>query len=116
MSGQNWDSIGTILHLLRNKICPKCLAKMVCMEIQNNHEIWACMYCDLPAEPMDYVYKNICWSCGSNIDSRTCRKSIIPGMGYHCNLCGKDLFEWKNKLKGGGVYADSIKQKGFYSR
>ena len=41
------------------------------------------------------VYLNHCWNCKSAIDSRVCRKSEIPGMGYHCNSCGKDLTEWK---------------------
>jgi len=46
------------------------------------------------------VYINHCWNCGCIIDSRVCRRSQTPGMGYHCNTCGKDLTEWKGKCYG----------------
>jgi len=65
--------------------------------IQIDETCWACIFCDLPQEEMEFVYENICWSCGSDIDSRTCLKSKIPTMGYHCNLCGNDLSKWKER-------------------
>jgi len=58
--------------------------------------------CGLPEEDDRNVpYINHCWNTSCNhapIDSRTCRKSIIPGMGYHCPVCDKDLTEWKIKV------------------
>jgi len=112
MSGQNWNSLRTTVHLLTNKICPKCLSKMICMEVYHDHQIWVCMYCDLPQEEIECCYTSVCWSCGSDIDSRTCRKSDTPTMGYHCNLCGKDLTEWK--LKRRALYEGSIQQQRLY--
>ena len=82
--------------------------------IQIDETSWACIFCDLPQEDMEYYYTSVCWSCGNDIDSRTCRKSLISGMGYHCNLCGKDLSEWYIKCKGGRIYESSIQQQGFY--
>jgi len=55
--------------------------------------------CGLPDEdPKSFSrnpYINHCWNCKGSIDSRNCVRSSIPGMGYHCNLCGKDLTELK---------------------
>jgi len=45
------------------------------------------------------TYVNVCWNCRSSIDSNQCVKSSIPGMGYHCNICGKDLSEYKENFK-----------------
>lgn len=115
MSGQNWYGLGTIIHLLQNKICPHCLSKMICMEVYHDHQIWVCMYCDLPQEEIECYYTNVCWSCGNDIDSRVDRKSDNPGMGYHCSLCGKDLTEWYVNYKGGQIYESSVRQQGFYT-
>ncbi len=57
-----------------------------------------CVFCTKPPlfPPMPTaVYINHCWNCKANIDSRVCRKSETPGMGYHCPVCGKDLTEFK---------------------
>lgn len=79
-------------------ICPTCQQPTV-IEIEKlsgGYWIGACLYCDLPQEEDSfYVYENHCWNCGFGIDSRFSRPSSIPGMGYHCGYCGKDLSEWK---------------------
>lgn len=67
----------------------------------------ACMFCDLPQEEDNfYIYQNHCWNCGFGIDSRFSTPSSIPGMGYHCGSCGKDLTEWK--LKKGLVTVEQL--------
>ena len=61
--------------------------------------------CGLPEQdPRDLLYAtpyvNHCWNCNAGIDSRICRKSVIPGMGYCCSKCGEDLLKWKAKKLG----------------
>jgi hypothetical protein len=57
--------------------------------------------CGLPEEdPKAKIYSNHCWNCSSSINSLNCVKSSTPGMGYHCNCCGKDLTEWKRRNYG----------------
>ena len=47
-------------------------------------------------------YINHCWNkkvCGgAPIDSRTCKKSDNPTMGYCCDVCGEDLEGWKRSM------------------
>lgn len=64
-----------------------------------------CVFCTdhpplFPPVFVPHIYLNHCWKCGSTINSRTCRRSQTPGMGYHCSVCGKDLTEWKQKYYG----------------
>jgi len=68
-------------------------------QLANGYSIAACLYCDLPQEEDSFkVYINHCWNCGFGIDSRISKQSIIPGMGYCCGSCGKDLSEWKLRM------------------
>lgn len=56
--------------------------------------------CGLPEEDtrLYSTYINHCWNCKSAINSDICKLSNTPEMGYHCNLCGKDLTEWKQRV------------------
>lgn len=76
------------------KVFCECGAELMVVERCGNAFIMACMYCDMPYEEVK-VYNNTCWNCGYGIDSRFSQPSAIPGMGYHCGRCGKDLTEWK---------------------
>lgn len=74
--------------------CTKCGFEMVKDEdLGNGYAVYACMYCDMPQQPGS-PYENHCWNCGDAISSETCKASSIPGMGYCCNTCGKDLVDW----------------------
>ena len=77
--------------------CPICgLQSIIEVEMFNDGSfIGSCIHCDFPQEDRDYVYQNHCWNCGFDIDSRYSTPSCIPGMGFHCGRCGKDLSEWK---------------------
>lgn len=87
----------------------ECGAELIEIERCGSAFIMACMYCDLPQEEDSfYIYQNHCWNCGYGIDSRFCKPSNIPGMGYHCNTCGKDLTEWK--LRQGLITAQQLIQ------
>ena len=81
--------------------CPKCKQNSI-FEIEDlggGFTIAACIYCDLPQEEEHWgIYENHCWNCGFGIDSRYSIQSIIPGMGYYCGWCGKDLSEWKLRM------------------
>jgi hypothetical protein len=76
--------------LIQNGFC-KCGTKLL---IIDDHG--CCPHCDMP-EPEDQHYRNHCWNCQFPIDSVYCDKSKVPGMGYHCAHCGKDLTEYKAK-------------------
>ena len=58
--------------------------------------------CGVPemVHPTLTIYINHCWNCGDTINSLSCRKSLTPGMGYHCNSCGEDLTKWKLRVGG----------------
>jgi hypothetical protein len=78
-----------------NPKCPKCEMEMVEVDRTDSCQCFACADCDMPGEPQwKPHYQKSCWNCGSDIDSDTCKHSSIPGMGYVCNTCGKDLVEW----------------------
>ena len=79
-------------------ICGQCNQHSIVMVdiLPDGSFIGACLYCDLPQEEDGFaIYENHCWNCGYGIDSRFSRRSVIPGMGYYCSSCGKDLVEWK---------------------
>ena len=81
-----------------NATCPTCKQQSIVMieKLRGGFWIGACLYCDLPQEEDGFaIYTNHCWNCGWGIDSRFNNPSLIPGMGYICNHCGKDLTEWK---------------------
>jgi len=82
-------------------ICPTCTQESMIgiYEVARGCEIMYCIHCDLSKdENGSYVYQNHCWKCGYGIDSRFSKLSHIPGMGYICGHCGKDLSEWKLKI------------------
>ncbi len=74
-----------------------CGREKVCVLSEPGTEVWECILCDRPQEINPYI--NVCWNCKCSIDSRVCHKSMSLGMGYHCNCCGKDLTEWKQKME-----------------
>jgi len=76
-----------------NPKCTKCGMEMVEVDNTGKFQAFACADCDMPGEP-HWIYQNHCWNCGSDISSEDCKHSSIPGMGYVCNYCGKDLVEW----------------------
>ena len=79
-------------------ICPTCKQHSIVMvnRLPDGSFVGACMYCDLPQESEGFaIYQNHCWNCNWGIDSRFNVPSEIPGMGYICKHCGKDLSEWK---------------------
>lgn len=79
-------------------VCPICKQhSMIEIEkLQGGYVVMACLYCDLPQEDDQFaIYQNHCWNCGYGIDSRFSTPSQLPGMGYCCGYCGKDLTEWK---------------------
>ena len=81
-----------------NPVCPTCKQQtMIEIEkLQGGFVVMACLYCDLPQEDDHFaVYQKHCWNCGYGIDSRFSAPSLLPGMGYVCGYCGKDLTEWK---------------------
>lgn len=96
--------------MVKNLVCPKCHREgaMVRTEtLEDGSFVASCMYCDLPQEDPP-EYENHCWNCSAPVDSETCRKSKIPNMGYHCNACGKDLFEYK--MKKGLIKSEDLAQ------
>ena len=80
-------------------ICQACKSPMVIIEeCGNDIQIVACMYCDMPQEPVEFRYESVCWRDGTPIDSRTCVKSDKPGGGWVCPTCGADLWDWKLRM------------------
>jgi len=85
-------------------VCPTCKRESMIgiHELTRGCEVMHCIHCDLSKdEHGTYVYQNHCWNTSCNhapIDSGVCKKSVRPGMGYHCPICGKDLTEWKIKI------------------
>ena len=76
----------------RYVMCSRCKRpSLLIISDEDGHEYASCD-CAMPAIN---IYINHCWNCGFGIDSRTSIKSLLPGMGYHCGGCGKDLTEWK---------------------
>ena len=68
-------------------VCPQChLQSMIKLDDDNTR---GCIYCDLPFE--GNIYKNVCWNCRNEIDSRLNQRSSVSNMGYKCNRCGEDL-------------------------
>jgi len=77
----------------RYVMCSRCKRQsLLILTDDDGHEHLSCD-CARPINP----YINHCWGefCSGQIDSRTCQKSKLPDMGYHCPLCGKDLSEYK---------------------
>jgi len=93
-----------------------CGSEMILIEDINRGQafVYACMHCDMPQEEEGfYIYQNHCWNCGYGIDSRFSQISQLPGMGYICGYCGKDLTEWKIR-KGLITMAELLTLKGAY--
>jgi putative hemolysin len=83
----------------KDGFCKKCGSQMIIMEEEGcNTSYGFCPHCDMP-EPEDQHYRNHCWNCQFPIDSVYCDKSAVPGMGYYCANCGKDLSEFKGQVQ-----------------
>lgn len=82
--------------MMCNPLCD-CGSELQAIDIDIDGTIitMACIHCDMPPEPQGY--QNHCWNCAADIDSRYCKVSPTPNMGYICNCCGKDLLNWKLK-------------------
>ena len=48
--------------------------------------------------PSAKVYKNHCWNCKSEIDSRICKRDPERENGYICKRCGHSLRNFKNRI------------------
>ena len=83
---KQWKCISTACQQSIAPTC-RCGAKKVLLE----GGIWACIYCDIFHETLEFVYINHCYHCYADIDSRYCLKSVVPNAGYHCSYCGRDL-------------------------
>jgi hypothetical protein len=70
-----------------------CGRPMVPDQMRDGRVIYSCVFCHQP------YYINHCWKCHSKIDSRFCRRSPIPNLGYICSVCQHDL----GGYRGGGA-------------
>ena len=71
--------------------CSKCGEAVSFSHDDHGDIIAKCPKCN--PEPPSYTTH--CWNCYETINPAVSIKSTIPGMGYKCNYCGKDLLEWK---------------------
>jgi hypothetical protein len=80
--------------------CEKCGQHLEIVEEDRQCVTMACGFCDLGGcDHIEYVREFTCWNCAEFQQVGEERRSVTPGMGHHCGVCGKDLTEWYQLLE-----------------